>query len=139
VIEQPADAGYSQRRLSLSLTELHEFLHVLGRTAVDEIASQIFPMLCAEGTPAIVGPNYEINFGDRSLNTTVALPSSFERPTDAMSNPWAEINTPEDSDPRDIAARDAIIRNGLEKLLRSNEYDGIEDEIAKLPAPTTNA
>lgn len=139
VIERSADAGYSERRLSLSLTELHKFLHVLGRAAVDEIASLIFPMLCAEGMPAIVGPNYEINFGDRSLETTVALPSSFERPADAVSNPWAEINTPEGSDPRDIAARDAAIRQGLEKLLRSNEYDGIEDEIAKLPGPAPNA
>jgi predicted nucleotide-binding protein len=139
VIERSADAGDSQPRLSLSLTDLHEFLHVLGRAVVDEIASVIFPMLCAEGMPAIVGPNYEISFGDRSLDTTVALPSSFERPANAVCNPWAEINTPEDSDPLDLAARDAVIRKGLEKLLRSNEYDGIEDEIAKLPAPTPNA
>ncbi len=137
VIEQSADAGDSQRRLSLSLTDLHEFLHVLGRAAVDEIASVIFPMLCAEGMPAIVGPNYEISFGDRSLDATVALPSNFEGPANAVGNPWAEINTPENSDPLDLAARDAVIRKGLEKLLRSNEYDGIEDEIAKLPAPTS--
>ncbi len=138
VIERSTDAGYSLPRLSLSLTDLHEFLHVLGRAVVDEIASVIFPMLCAECMPAIVGPNYEISFGDRSLDTTVALPSSFERPANAVSNPWAEINTPEGSDPLDLAARDEVIRKGLEKLLRSNEYDGIEDEIAKLPAPTPN-
>ncbi|MFI5091055.1 MAG: TIR domain-containing protein [Terriglobales bacterium] len=138
VIERPADAGDSQRRLSLALTDLHELLHVLGRAAVDEIASVVFPMLCVEGTPAIVGPNYEISFGDRSLNATIALPSSFERPANAVSNPWAEINTPEDSDSRDLTARDAVIRKGLEKILRSNEYDGMEEAIVKLPAPTPN-
>jgi predicted nucleotide-binding protein len=138
VIERPADAGDSQPRLSLSLADLHEFLHMLGRAVVDEIASVIFPMLCAEGMPAIVGPNYEISFGDRSLDTTVTLPSSFERLAEAVGNPWAEINTPINSDPLDLTARDAVIRKGLEKLLRSNEYDGIEDEIAKLPAPTPN-
>jgi len=135
VIERAADAGDDQRRLSLSLTELYEFLHVLGRAAVDEIASAIFPMLCAEGMPAIVGPNYEISLGDRSLETTVYLPSSFERPANAVSNPWAEINTPEGSDPRDLAARDVVIRKGLEQVLRNNEYDEIEDEIAKLVIP----
>ncbi len=136
MIERSADAGDSQRRLSLSLTELHEFLHVLGRAAVDEIASVIFPMLCGEDSPAIVGPNYEISFGDRSLDTTVDLPSSFERSANAISNPWAEINTPEGSDPRDLAARDVVIRKGLEQVLRNNEYDEIENEIAKLPSPT---
>ncbi len=81
----------------------------------------------------------DISFGDRSPDTTVALPGSFERPANAVGNPWAEINTPENSDPLDLTARDAVIRKGLEKLLRSNEYDGIEDEIAKLPVPTPNA
>jgi hypothetical protein len=112
------------------------FLHKLGIAAVDEIGSAVFPIVCMEDMPAIVGPNYEINFGDRTLDTTVDLPSSFERPANAVSNPWAEINTPEDSDPLNLTARDAVIRKGLEKILRSNEYDGIEDEIAKLPKPT---
>jgi len=88
--------------------------------------------------PAIAGPNYEISFGDRSLDKMVELPSTFERVVDAPSNPWAEINTPENTDPRDVAARDEVIRNGLEKLLRSNGYDEIEDEIARLPIPAPN-
>jgi hypothetical protein len=29
--------------------------------------------------------------------------------------------------------RDAVLRTGLESTFRCNEYDGIEDEIAKLP------
>jgi len=137
VFERPTGVATGAPRLSLSLTDLHQFLHVLAKAAVDEIASAIFPMLCAEGMPSIVGPNYEISFGDRSLDTTVDLPSSFERPANAVSNPWAEINTPEGSDPRDLTARDAVIRKGLEKILRSNEYDEIEDDIAKLPKPPT--
>jgi hypothetical protein len=138
VIERPAEASDNQPRLTLSLADLHQFLHLLGKVAVDEIASVVFPLLCGEGKPTIIGPNYEISFGDRSLDTTMALPSSFERPANAVSNPWAEINTPEGSDPRDLTARDTVIRRGLEKVLRSNEYDEIEDEIAKLPAPNAN-
>jgi hypothetical protein len=135
VIERATEEAVGQPRLSWSLSDLHMFLHVLGRAAVDEIASVIFPMLCADGMPAIVGPNYEISFGDRSLDTTVDLPNSFERPGNAVNNPWAEINTPGGSDSRDLAARDVVICKGLEQVFRNNEYDGIEDEIAKLPAP----
>jgi hypothetical protein len=135
VIERPADADANAPRLHLTLAELHAFLHLLGKAAVDEIASVVFPMLCAEGRRALVGPNYEISFGDRSLNTTVDIPSSFSRPANAVNNHSAEINTPEGSDPRDPTARDTIIRRGLEKMLRNNEYDEIEDEIAKLPLP----
>jgi hypothetical protein len=134
-IERSADAADNQPRLTLSLADLHAFLHLLGNAAVHEIASVIFPLICAEGKSAIVGPNYEISFGDRSLDTAVNLPSSFDRPANAVSNPWAEINTPESSDPRDLTARDVVIRSGLEKVLRSNEYDEIEDEIAKLALP----
>ena len=136
VIERPTDTGTGAPRLSLSLAELHRLLHVLAKAAVDEIATAVFPLLCAESKPAIIGPNYEISFGDRTLDTTVNLPSSFERPANAVSNPWAEINTPEGSDPRDLTARDTIIRRGLEKVFRNNEYDEIEDEIAKLPIPS---
>ncbi len=136
VIERPAETADNQPRLTLSLAEMHQFLHLLGKAAVDEIASVVFPLLCAETAPTIIGPNYEISFGDRSLDTTVNIPGSFERPANAISNPWAEINTPEGNDPRDLTARDAVIRRGLEKVLRNNEYDEIEDEIAKLPVPT---
>ena len=135
-IERPADTATGAPRLSLTLAELHRLLHVLAKAAVDEIASAVFPLFYTEGKPAIIGPNYEISFGDRTLDTTVDLPSSLERPANAVSNPWAEINTPEGNDPRDLKARDAVIRRGLEKVLRNNEYDEIEDEIAKLRVPT---
>lgn len=136
VIERPTDTAAGAPRLSLSLAGLHRLLHVLAKAAVDEIAGAVFPPLCGEGKPAIIGPNYEISFGDRTLDAMVDLPSSFERPGNAISNPWAEINTPEGNDPRDLTARDTVIRRGLEKVLRNNEYDEIEDEIAKLLVPT---
>ncbi len=135
VIERPTNTSTGAPRLSLSLAGLHRLLHVLAKAAVDEISSAVFPLLYEEGEPAIIGPNYEIGFGDRTLDTTVDLPSSLERPANAVSNPWVEINTPEGSDPRDLTARDIIIRRGLEKVLRNNEYDEIEGEIAKLPIP----
>lgn len=138
VVERQSGSKEEQPRLSLSLAGLHAFLHVLGRAAADEIGNVVFPLLCGERRPTLVGPNYEISFGDRSLETTLAFPPRFERPADAVSNPWAEINTPEDFDARDPTARDSVIRRGLETMLRSNEYDEIEDAIAELQAPEVN-
>lgn len=65
----------------------------------------------------------------------VQIPVSFRRPSEAQSLGWANINTPEDSDARDITARDSVLRRGLESVLRSNEYDDIEDDIEDLPVP----
>jgi hypothetical protein len=104
-------------------------------TAIDEIGSTVFPLVCEETRPKILGPNFQINFGDRSLDTLVQIPDTFERPKDASSSPWAEIRTPEDRDPRDLVVRDTVIREGIQKILRSNGYDRIEDEIAKLKVP----
>lgn len=136
VIERSAEKANQSPRLSMSLVQLHEFLHTLTATAIDEIGSTVLPLVCGETTPKILGPNYQINFGDRSLDTFVRIPDGFERPTDAPNIPWAEIRTSEDLDPRNLAARDTVIRDGLQKTLRSNGYDRIEDEIAKLPVPT---
>jgi hypothetical protein len=86
--------------------------------------------------PMILGPNYQINFGDRSLETCVEIPESFDRPQDTPKIPWAEINTPVDHNSRDLVVRDSIIREGIQKVLRSNGYDRIEDAIAELPFPT---
>lgn len=135
VIERAADSDASKRRILLSLSELHRFLHMLGKTAVDEIGAVVFPHVCDEQTPSLQGPNYEIQFGDRSLDTAVVIPSSFERPANAVSNPWAEINTPEGIDSRDVGTRDTVIRGGLDQILNSNEYHEFEDYIAKLPPP----
>ena len=137
VVERSTDADNQSPRLFLSLLQLHEFLHALASTAIDEIGGTVFPLVCEEITPKILGPNFQINFGDRSLETLVQIPDSFERQKDASSSPWAEIRTPEDRDPRDLVVRDAVIREGIQKILRSNGYDRIEDEIAKLPSPTT--
>lgn len=136
VVECTARTDNRSSRLRLSLLQLHDFLHTLATTAVDEIGRAIFPLVCEETTPTILGPNYQINFGDRSLETCVEIPESFERPQDTRDIPWAEINTPEDSDSRDIVVRDTVIREGIQKALRNNGYDRIEDEIAKLPVPT---
>jgi hypothetical protein len=135
VIERVADTGSHSHRLSLSLAALHGFLHVLARTAVDEIARTTFPSVCGQTATSILGPNYEISFGDRTLDGLVEIPSSFERPQGSCNNPGAEINTAEDSDARDLAARDAVIRDGMQKIFRQNGYDRIEDEIASLPGP----
>lgn len=135
VIEQAAGTDLGSPRLCLSVSDLHQFLHILANTVVDELGGTVFPVVCKQAAPPILGPNYEISFGDRSLNTTVEIPHSFERTQDAYNNQFAEINTPEDCDPRDQAVRDAVIRSGLQKVFRSNGYDRIEAEIAKLPDP----
>jgi hypothetical protein len=137
LIERSADPNENLARLDLSLPDLHELLHTISKTVIDEIAATVFPLIYKDLIPPIVGPNYEIQFGDRELDNLVQIPSSFKRPDGAQSSPWANINTPEDSDARDLDARDAVLRTGLESTFRSNEYDGIEDEIAKLPRPTT--
>jgi hypothetical protein len=139
VIERAAETGNHSHRLSLSLAALHGFLHILARTAVDEIASTTFPSICGQTASPILGPNYEISFGDRTLDGFVEIPSGFERPQGSCNNPGAEINTPEDSDAQDLAARDAVIRDGMQKIFRQNSYDKIEDEIASLPRPPGNA
>jgi hypothetical protein len=106
---------------------------------VDEIAATVFPLIYEDLAPPIIGPNYEIQFGDRGLDNFVQIPSSFTRPYGAQSLPWANINTPEDSDARDLDARDVVLHAGLESVFRSNEYDGIEHEIAKLSSPVHKA
>jgi hypothetical protein len=80
--------------------------------------------ICDATHTAILGPNYEISFGDRSLETVIEIPSSFERPQDAYSNPWGEINTPEGTDSHDPKARDFVIHSGIESILHNNGYDG---------------
>ncbi len=136
VVEGTAGRDNRSSRLRLSLRQLHEFLHTLATTAIDEIGRAVFPLICEEPTPTILGPNYQINFGDRSLETCVEIPASFERPQDRQNIPWVEINTPGDRDSRDRVVRDTVIREGVQKALRNNGYDRIEDEIAKLPVPT---
>jgi hypothetical protein len=135
VMEGTAGTDNRSSRLRLSLLQLHKFLHTLATTAIDEIGGAVLPLVCEETMPTILGPNYQINFGDRSLETCVEIPESFERPQDARNIPWAEINTPEDRDSRDLVVRDTVIREGIQKALRNNGYDRIEDEIAKLPVP----
>lgn len=135
IIERAAEAASDAPPLSLSLCALHRFLHTLAETAVDELGSIVFPDVCEQATPTILGPNYEIDFGDRALETVVEIPDSFERPQDACRTLGAAINTPEDSNPRDLDARDAVIRDGMQKVFRSNGYDRIETEIATLPVP----
>jgi hypothetical protein len=135
LIERSADPNEHLPRLNLSLPGLHELLHILSKTAIDEIAAAVFPLIYKDRTPLIVGPNYEIQFGDRELDNLVQIPSSFKRPDEARNSPWANINTPEGSDASDLEARDTVLRAGFESVFRSNEYDGIEDEIAKLLTP----
>ncbi len=136
VVEGTAGTDNRSSRLRLSLLQLHEFLHTLATAAIDEIGRAVFPLVCEDTTPTILGPNYQINFGDRSLETCVEIPESFERPQDAQNIPWVEINTPEDRDSRDQLVRDTVIREGIQKALRNNGYDRIEDEIANLPVPS---
>jgi hypothetical protein len=137
-IERPVAGDDGLLRLRLSLTGLHGLLHNLAKTAVDELGSVVFPLVCENLLPPILGPNFEISFGDRSLNTMVQLPASFKRPQAAHDMPWANINTPEDTDAHDLALRDAVLRHGIESMLRQNEYDQIETEIAELPIPATS-
>jgi hypothetical protein len=135
VIERQARDSSEPRRLRLSLAELHELLHSLATTTVDQLGSVVFPLTCEDPSPRILGPNYELSFGDRSLNTTIQIPADFSRPSGAHDLPWATINTLEDVDAHDLVARDSVLRQGIESMLRQNEYDGIEAEIAGLSMP----
>ncbi len=119
LIEQRDDPGNErdETRMQLSLVQLHCLLHMIAKSAVDEVAEAVFPLIYKDSVPPMYGPNYEIQFGDRSLENLVRMPSGFTRPRDARSNGWAEVNTPEDSDPHDLAARDSVICGGIEKVL----------------------
>jgi hypothetical protein len=139
LIEQSAGIDEDFLRLRLSLPSLYGLLHTLSRTAVEDLVSAVFPLIYKDLVPRILGPNYEIQLGDRTLESFVQIPATFRRPNDAQSLPWANINTPDDSDAYDLGARDAVLRQGLEAALRNNGYDGIEDEISKLPVPARNA
>ncbi len=136
VIESAAGTDSQASRLRLSLSQLHGLLHTLATTVIEEVGTVVFPLVCEDAVPTILGPNYQINFGDRSLETCVDIPESFDRPQDTPNIPWAEINTPDDRDSRDLVVRDTIIREGIQKVLRNNGYDCIENEIAKLPRPS---
>jgi predicted nucleotide-binding protein len=138
VVERAAQPDNLSLRLSLSLPELHELLHILAKSAIDDIGKAVFPLVCEDYEPMVIGPNYEIGFGDRSLNTLLTIPNSFEAPQHLYNIQSAEINTPEDSDQYDLTARDIVIRSGIEAILRSNEYDGFEDYVAKLSPPPTS-
>lgn len=139
VIESTAGTDSQSSRLRLSLSQLHELLHTLATTVIEEIGTAVFPLVCEDAAPTILGPNYQINFGDRSLETCVEIPESFDRPQDAPNIPWAEINTLDDHDSRSLIVRDTIIREGIQKVLRNNGYDRIEDAIAELPLPSQAA
>jgi hypothetical protein len=138
-IERPVDDDSELSRLRLSLAELHALLHSLAATAVDELGSAIFPLVCEESSPRILGPNYELSFGDRALHAAIQIPADFARPTTAHDLPWANINMPEDDDARDLTTRDTILRRGIESMLRQNEYNGIEATIAALPLPEASS
>jgi hypothetical protein len=138
VIERPIADGGELPRLSLSLPELHGLLHALAMTTVDQLASAVFPLVCEDSSRKILGPNYELSFGDRSLNNAIEIPDGFTRPATAHDMPWANINAPEDADAHDLGARDALLRRGIESMLRQNEYDGFEAAVAGLPMPWGN-
>lgn len=135
VIEQHDEKSYGLPRLSMSLPGWYDFLRMLGRTIVDEIGQSVIPLVSQSDSPQLLGPNYEIAFGDRSLETLVEIPPNFEQPQDSYRHIGAEINTPATSDAVDVSERDLVIREGIQTILRNNGYDRIEDEVAKL-APT---
>lgn len=118
IIEQAVDEETESSRLRLTFPGLHGLLHNLGKTLVDEVGRAVFPLVCEDIAPPIVGPSYEIDFGDRSLDTLVQIPSGFTRPPSAHNYPWASIDTPEQDDSRDLASRDSVLRRGIEKVLR---------------------
>lgn len=135
VVELLDEAHRESLQPWMSLPELHKLLHILARTAVEEIGSVIFAEICEQPTPPMLGPNYEISFGQRKLETLALIPAAVHRPHDALATQGAEINSPEGTDACDLAARDTVIRNGLQKALRSNGYDHIEREIEGLQVP----
>jgi hypothetical protein len=134
LVEQTASFGEDLQRLRLPLTDLYSLLHTLSQTAIDDLAATVLPLIYKGLLPPIIGPNYEIQFGDRTLEDLVRIPASFRRPEEAQSLGWANIDTPEDSDAQDVAARRVVLRRGLGSIFRSNEYDHIEDAIANLQA-----
>jgi len=134
LMEQANPSQPNGPRLRLSLGDLHALVHDLARTAIDELADALCPVML-DRDAALVGPNFELSFGDRSVDDLVSIPDSFQRPSDAQSVPWANINTPEEDDARDPTVRDEVIREGLASMLRQNGYDGFESDIAGLPDP----
>lgn len=135
VVEQAASSlrpGETEPRLHYTLGSLYSLLHILARSAIDEIGRQVFPLIFDE-EPALVGPNFEISFGDRTLTDLIVLPLHFDRPPTANDTPWVYINTPEGTPLDDPLPLDNVIRNGLASMLRQSEFDGFEDDIAGLP------
>lgn len=74
LIEQNADPNKGLPRLQLSLFDIYSLLHTLSKTVIDDLASAVFPPIYKDAVPPIVGPNYEIQFGDRTLDKLCSDP-----------------------------------------------------------------
>jgi hypothetical protein len=133
VIEQAAEGADPRRRMAYTLGSLYSLLHTLAWTVIDDLGRAVFPLIFDWKAPSLVGPNFEIDFGDRALTEMILLPSHYERPAGAQDSPWANINTPVGTPLDDRQSLDAVIRTGLVSILRQNEFDGMEDDIAGLP------
>jgi hypothetical protein len=138
VVEQGATSnveGTPPPRFRFTLPSLHSLLHTMARTAIEEVGAEVFPLIFAANQPVLLGPNFEISFGDRTLSDLVRLPQNFDRPSTAHDVPWAYINAPDGTNSRDVRGLDEVIRQGLASMLRQSEFDGIEGDIAALPIP----
>jgi len=138
LVEQAASwegEGAGPPRLRFTLSSLHSLLHRLAKTAIEEVGAEVFPLIFGDRQPSLVGPNFEISFGDRTLSDLVRLSQNYDRPSTANDTPWVYINTPDGTDARDVRQRDGVIRQGLASMLRQSEFDGIEGDIAALPIP----
>ena len=127
--------GGAPPRFRFTLSSLHSLLHVLAKTAIEEVGAEVFPLIFGDREPSLVGPNFEISFGDRTLSDLVRLSEKYDRPSTGYDTPWVCINTPEETNAREVQQRDEVIRQGLASMLRQSEYDGIEGDIAALSLP----
>ena len=127
--------GDAPPRFRFTLSSLHSMLHVLAKTTIDEVGAEVFPLIFGDRQPSLIGPNFEINFGDRTLSDLVRLSQNYDRPSTAYDTPWVYVNTPEETNAREVRQRDEVIRQGLASMLRQSEYDGIEGDIAALSLP----
>lgn len=117
--------GATSERLHLSLDSLDELLISMTTSAVDQVGATVLPLLV--DTPMrLVGPNIEIQFGDRPVEQILNMPPTFERPEGASGGLGADIRTPDGLDSYDSTERSRLIRRGITSMLRQNGYDNVE-------------
>ena len=145
VLAQPS--GDADDRFRFSRLDVYELCHVLIGTATDVVAPEVFPAVSAQQKrfsvwrqQPPVGPSvYLVVNGQKNLSDFIDL-ADLQRvlgssPSDV--NSMAAIETPRHQRLDSFSSRDKLVKDGLKRTLRANEFlqaETVIDSLALTPS-----